>query len=1446
MKTKHTSKIFALLLAILMVIAIVPFSAITAFAASTDPLILDVATSSSGTGYSWSVDTSAKKATLALTNYSGTSFYIESAGTDAYDVTVTLNGTNTITANATASAGGTPHAICVEDTLPVDLTINGTGSLNVTYSGTLNVMAIKALKANSIDFESGSVSMSFTVQQHNQTFYGINAPEASFSLGADATLSAEAIGNDSYSGNTFTGLYVKDATIEGALTLTATGSNMTGCRGISTTSSQINFNGKKDVLIDFPQSPNTISVSDSAATYAYKGTNWTVDGDGYYLDGTSPEYEYYYGDNITVTFGRQYGYYYAYFKYHYFENACEPKASHLDSNTDQECDNCGQRIVITEQPKQSANVNPTLNATAKVEWKLNDIYTGNNALSMAYVYISWMNPGNDNKWTDYLYLTDIGGGYCQGWKVEAGTDNHSLIFTRTQEGASAQVFKLKIVYDIGESSYSFIEYTDAFAVCFGNLIDVNLTGVTEPTVGEQMNTQAADVLGASGFTVTDVSYYNTNSGWVSSEAATSADDIVIYVSYELNEGNVLNPLTAKINGYSVEVESTYNRLKWSYGTPQAAKALEFSDSSAYDIPSGEAGSAISEIDVSGAAKYGQKPYTFSKESGPSWLNVSADGKITGTRPMTAQAATTATIKVTDGASASKTITIAIGAVSLKTINAIDFTLSGYAIGNTRYDASVVANTSGITLDDDGSINGYAFYTVTDNKLGNYDAFEANTTYRIKVCYTVDSGYELGAAPTLTLGDATFVSNTKSGNYYIATFELPKLEAAINKLTGITITTPPTKTAYVVGENFDKTGMVVTATYEDSSTAPITDYTITNGTALTAGQTTVTISYTENMITKTATVTITVHEHTYGDTFNGKDTNNHWKECTATDCPDKVGSKKDVTAHSESTPATCIAKAICVCGEEIGTFAAHSFAANAWREEVPATCVATGTKAHKDCFVCNKHFEADGITELSDLTIAINTSNHDMATEWTNTDANGHYHSCKRTGCEYHDTLVPHTSSGSATETTPETCTDCGYVITPALGHTCANGLKWKGQEATCTTDGWKDYYKCSCNKLYSDEACTIEIADFDAWKIGDGKIAAGHTPNTDDGDCTTAITCSVCGTETTAAKATHTAGADDGDCTTAVKCTECDKNAIEANATHMGGTATCTAKAKCSVCDTEYGNLAEHEDANTDGKCDACDHDMGITPPPHTHTYGTEWQKNETKHWKDCSCGEKTESAAHTDGNTDGACDACGYAMSVTPPPHTHTYGTWVSDGTNHWKECSCGEKAESAAHSGGTATCTAKAKCSVCEAEYGNLAEHSYSEATCTAKAKCTACGAETGELAEHSYSEATCTAKAKCTACGAETGELAEHKDTDSDGKCDACDFTMSVTPENPENPEDPEDPTDPGEPEEPKQGISGGAIAGIVVGSVVVLGGGGFALFWFVIKKKSFADLIGIFKK
>ena len=78
--------------------------------------------------------------------------------------------------------------------------------------------------------------------------------------------------------------------------------------------------------------------------------------------------------------------------------------------------------------------------------------------------------------------------------------------------------------------------------------------------------------------------------------------------------------------------------------------------------------------------------------------------------------------------------------------------------------------------------------------------------------------------------------------------------------------------------------------------------------------------------------------------------------------------------------------------------------------------------------------------------------------------------------------------------------------------------------------------------------------------------------------------------------------------------------------------------------------------------------------------------------------------------------------------------------------------------------------------------------------------------------------------------------------------------VNPDEPGNPDQPEinpdEPSNPDQPEikpvEEKGGLSGGAIAGIAVGSVAVAGLGGFSLFWFVIKKKKFADLIALFKK
>ena len=92
----------------------------------------------------------------------------------------------------------------------------------------------------------------------------------------------------------------------------------------------------------------------------------------------------------------------------------------------------------------------------------------------------------------------------------------------------------------------------------------------------------------------------------------------------------------------------------------------------------------------------------------------------------------------------------------------------------------------------------------------------------------------------------------------------------------------------------------------------------------------------------------------------------------------------------------------------------------------------------------------------------------------------------------------------------------------------------------------------------------------------------------------------------------------------------------------------------------------------------------------------------------------------------------------------------------------------------------------------------------------------------------------------------ENAAHIDGNGDNKCDTCDYAMPAhDPDNPNNTPDNPDNT-PDDPSDDKDGLGAGAIVGIVIGSALVAGVGGFALLWFVIKKKSFADLIAVFKR
>ena len=103
----------------------------------------------------------------------------------------------------------------------------------------------------------------------------------------------------------------------------------------------------------------------------------------------------------------------------------------------------------------------------------------------------------------------------------------------------------------------------------------------------------------------------------------------------------------------------------------------------------------------------------------------------------------------------------------------------------------------------------------------------------------------------------------------------------------------------------------------------------------------------------------------------------------------------------------------------------------------------------------------------------------------------------------------------------------------------------------------------------------------------------------------------------------------------------------------------------------------------------------------------SDWKSDHTDHWKECTvvgCGVIIEDskAAHTAGEwiidtpatatTSGSkhkeCTVCSYTMTTETIPatgggeHTHSYGSdWKYDADNHWHECSCGDKADKAAH---------------------------------------------------------------------------------------------------------------------------------------------------------------------
>lgn len=136
-----------------------------------------------------------------------------------------------------------------------------------------------------------------------------------------------------------------------------------------------------------------------------------------------------------------------------------------------------------------------------------------------------------------------------------------------------------------------------------------------------------------------------------------------------------------------------------------------------------------------------------------------------------------------------------------------------------------------------------------------------------------------------------------------------------------------------------------------------------------------------------------------------------------------------------------------------------------------------------------------------------------------------------------------------------------------------------------------------------------------------------------------------------------------------------DDGALYLTHVHSGGTATCTAKAKCGGCGQSYGNtnLNNHALVHHEAKAPTCT--------------AVGWEAYDT-------------------------CSRCGYSTTkVEIPMAAHTYSAteWESDVDNHWHKCAvCNTQIDKAAHEWQPATYTAPKTC-VCGATQGEPLTRSY-----------------------------------------------------------------------------------------------------------------------------------------
>ena len=383
-------------------------------------------------------------------------------------------------------------------------------------------------------------------------------------------------------------------------------------------------------------------------------------------------------------------------------------------------------------------------------------------------------------------------------------------------------------------------------------------------------------------------------------------------------------------------------------------------------------------------------------------------------------------------------------------------------------------------------------------------------------------------------------------------------------------------------------------------------------------------------------------HLWSWTSNGNGT--HTRTCRRENC------NATETDNCSGGTATCTAKAKCsTCNAEYGEKLPHDFTAETAEEQYLKSGSSCTEKAvyYKSCTVC-------GLSSKGTDGEATFESGSVLGHEWGAWTSNGnatHTRVCSRDASH---TETENCHGGTADCTHKAACTVCGGEYGELLAHDFTAEIaeaKYLKSGSTCTE---KDVYYKSCAACGLSSKGTADEATFFSGNVLDHDWGS-WTQNSDE--------------------KTHT------------RICMRDTSHTETENCH-GGTATCTAKAVCTVCGGEYGEMA-------------------------AHSFTTE--KAETQYLK--SAATCTEKAIYYK-----SCAVCGLSSKGTADEATffsgnvldHDWGTWTqnSDEKTHTRICMRDTShTETKNCHGGTASCTMKAVCEVCKAEYGEKDPEHHAE---------------------------------------------------------------------------------------------------------------------------------------